>query len=168
MKKIGSFWLMKSEPSELSIDDLKRKKRWHWDGVRNYEARNFMRDHMQIGDLILFYHSNGTPSGVAGIAKVDSRPYADFTQFNIHSKYFDPKATPEKPRWFMVDIAFVKHFPQIIPRESLRSIATLQGMKLWTRPRLSIIPLTKKEFNAIFLFQQKYKKDYANPSDRMD
>lgn len=149
MNRMKKFWLMKSEPDELSIHDLKIKKRWHWDGVRNYEARNFMRDHMQIGDLVIFYHSNATSSGPAGVAKVASLPYPDFTQFDTDSKYFDSKASMEKPRWFMVDVAYVRSFSHTITREEMKQVRKLEHMQLWTRPRLSITPLTKEEFDTI-------------------
>lgn len=144
-----NYWLMKSEPDELSIDDLRVKKRWHWDGVRGYEARNYMRDQMRIDDLVIFYHSSCIPAGPAGIAKVASTPYPDFTQFDTKSKYYDAKATTEKPIWMMVDVAFVKRFARTITRDELRAIPTLNDMKLWKRSRLSITPLTKKEFDVI-------------------
>jgi predicted RNA-binding protein with PUA-like domain len=140
---------MKSEPSEFSIDDLKKKKKHHWDGVRNYQARNFMRDHMQSGDLVIFYHSSAEIIGPAGIAKVVSLPYPDHTQFDTHSKYFDPKATKQKPIWYMVDVGFVKRFKEVLPRETLKSIPALKDMVLWKRNRLSITPLTKEEFEVI-------------------
>ena len=144
-----NYWLMKSEPEALSIDDLRKKKKWHWDGVRNYEARNFMRDKMEIGDLVIFYHSSCVPAGPVGIAKVASAPYPDHTQFDQQSKYFDPKSTKEKPIWHMVDVSFVKQFPQTITREELRQHKKLSGMTLWRRSRLSITPLTKGEFEII-------------------
>ena len=140
---------MKSEPEDLSIDDLKARKRWHWDGVRNYEARNYMRDGMRVGDLVIFYHSSAEPSGPAGVAKVASLPYPDFTQFDKNSKYFDPKATKESPRWVMVDVEYVKRFPRTVTREELKKERGLKGMKLWTHSRLSIIPLSKQEFETI-------------------
>lgn len=140
---------MKSEPSEFSIDDLKTKKTHHWDGVRNYEARNFMRDGMHLGDLVIFYHSNANPSGPAGIAKVASAPYPDFTQWDKESKYLDPKGSKEKPIWFMVDVCFVKRFHRTITREELKAVKKLSNMQLWKRNRLSIIPLTKEEFKTI-------------------
>ena len=140
---------MKSEPDELSIDDLRKIKRSPWTGVRGYQARNFMRDEMTIGDMVIFYHSSVMPAGPAGIAKVASLPYPDHTQFDTGSKYFDPKATKEKPRWFMVDVSFVKKFPRVISRDELRNVSALKGVMLWTHARLSIIPLTKKEFDAI-------------------
>ncbi len=146
---------MKSEPAELSIHDLKRKKCEAWTGVRNYEARNFMRDRMCIGDLIIFYHSNGTPSGVAGVAKVASKPYPDTTQFDPSSHYFDPKSTPEKPIWELIDVRFVKAFPRVIPRDELYTVRGLANMTLWKRNRLSITPLTEKEFSLIVKYAEK-------------
>lgn len=146
---------MKSEPSEFSIDDLKKKKRHHWDGVRNFEARNFMRDKMCVGDLILFYHSNAKPSGIAGIAKVVSKAYPDFTQWDKANKYFDKKSTKENPIWFMVDVAFVECFPRTIERTELQEISSLQDMALWKRNRLSITPLSKREFDTIKTLTEK-------------
>lgn len=146
---------MKSEPDELSIDDLEQKGRWYWDGVRNYEARNFMRDDMRPKDRIIFYHSNAAPSGPAGVAEVASLPYPDFTQFDQKSKYFDPKSTPTKPRWFMVDVQFIKKFPRTIARDELRANPTLQHMHLWSRPRLSITPLSREEFTIITRLAKK-------------
>lgn len=143
------YWLMKSEPEELSIDSLMKKVTWHWDGVRNYEARNMMRDQMKIGDLIIFYHSNANPSGPAGIASVASAAYMDHTQFDQLSRYYDSKATPERPIWWMVDVKFVKKFDTVISRNELREHPMLQGMILWKRNRLSITPLTKSEFDTI-------------------
>lgn len=140
---------MKSEPEALSIFDLKKKKRWHWDGVRNYEARNYMRDLMRIGDMVIFYHSSVTPAGPAGIAMVASPPYPDFTQFDTKSAYYDPKATKEKPIWYMVDVSFVKQFSRVITRDELRASHVLSNMLLWKRNRLSITPLTEIEFNTI-------------------
>ncbi len=148
---------MKSEPAELSIHDLKRKKSEAWTGVRNYEARNFMRDRMRIGDLVVFYHSNGTPSGVAGVAKVASKPYPDATQFDPSSHYYDPKSTPEKPIWELIDVRFVKAFPRVIPRDELYTVRGLANMTLWKRNRLSITPLTEKEFSLIVKYATRQK-----------
>ncbi len=140
---------MKSEPDEVSIDDLKRLKRHHWDGVRGYQARNFMRDDMQQGDMVIFYHSSCVPPGPVGIAKVASLPYPDHTQFDERSKYFDPKSKKESPTWIMVDVSFVKKFKKQITREELANVVALKGMMLWTHNRLSIIPLSKKEYDTI-------------------
>lgn len=142
-----NYWLMKSEPGEYSIDDLKRDKKTAWIGVRNYQARNFMRDSMNIGDHILFYHSNGKPSGIVGIGKVISDPYPDATQFDITSKYYYGKAVQENPVWVLVDIAFVKKFSGIVSIDQMRKEKQLQNMKtLQKGSRLSITPVTEKEF----------------------
>lgn len=144
-----NFWLMKSEPEVFSIDDLKKKKRWYWDGVRGYQARNYMRDNMREGDMVIFYHSNATPIGPAGIARIARRSYPDHTQFDPTSPYFDPKATKEVPRWFMVDVAFVKKFSHTVTRDELNKIEALSGLMLWPHSRLSITPLTENEFAII-------------------
>lgn len=106
-----NYWLMKSEPDVFSIDDLKKRPHSteHWDGVRNYQARNFMKDGMKKGDLIFFYHSNCEEPGIVGLAKVVKEAYPDFTSWDKKSKYYDEKSTPEKPRWFMVDVKFQKN-----------------------------------------------------------
>ncbi len=148
-KTTTNFWLMKSEPEVFSIDDLKKKKRWYWDGVRGYQARNYMRDVMQLGDMVIFYHSNANPIGPAGVARIVRTSYPDHTQFDPKSPYFDPKATKEEPRWFMVDVAFVNKFPRTITRDALKKVSTLNGLMLWTHSRLSITPLTEKQFEAI-------------------
>ena len=140
---------MKSEPSELSIDALSIKKLWHWDGVGNYQARNYMRDEMSVGDLIIFYHSSCDAIGPAGIAKVASLPYPDHTQFDGKSQYFDPKSQIENPRWVMVDVAFVQKFPNTLSREEMKQTHKLKHMLLWSRPRLSIMPISKVEFDTI-------------------
>ena len=146
---------MKSEPDEVSIDDLKRLKRHHWDGVRGYQARNFMRDDMRVGDMIIFYHSSVTPAGPVGIAKVACLAYPDFTQWDTKHKYFDLKASEEKPIWYMVDVSFVKKFTRLITRDELAKVAALKKMMLWTHNRLSIIPLSKKEYDTIVRLGEK-------------
>src|SRR4051812_22474266 len=108
----SQFWLMKTEPGSYSIDDLKRDKKTYWSGVRNYQARNFMRDHMKIGDLVLYYHSNAEPPGVAGIARVCAEAHPDFSAWDPEDKHFDPRSSQEKPLWMMVDIEFVEKFPR--------------------------------------------------------
>jgi predicted RNA-binding protein with PUA-like domain len=140
---------MKSEPSEYSIDDLEMDGRTHWDGIRNYQARNYMRDEMQIGDLVLFYHSVVRPPGVVGLAEVVSEPYPDHTAWDPDSKYFDPDSTPEDPRWFMVDVAFVRKFPRKVTIDEIRAHPELGDMVLLHRPRLSVQPVTEKEFEII-------------------
>ncbi len=149
---MANYWLMKSEPDVFSFDDLKKrpKKTEPWNGVRNYQARNFMRDDMRPGDLILFYHSSCDIPGVAGIAKVASKAYADETQFDPKSEYFDPKATRETPRWFLVDVSFEKDLKRPVPLEELKEEPALATMRLLQRGnRLSILPVDKKEFELI-------------------
>lgn len=144
------YWLVKSEPSSYSIDDLKKDRKTPWTGVRNYQARNFMRDGMQVGDLVLFYHSNAEPAGVAGVAKVASKAYPDETAFDKKSDYYDEKSTKENPRWMLVDIAFVKKFKEIIPLSVLRAEKKLGKMQLLAPgQRLSVMPVTKEEFDRI-------------------
>lgn len=155
MNNTRKYWLMKSEPDEYSIDDLKREKKHYWDGVRNYQARNYMRDEMQMGDVVIFYHSSAKEVGPAGIAEVASLPYPDHTQFDEASKYFDAKSKKEKPTWMMVDVKFVKKFPHIISREEMKHNKSLSKMMLWKYMRLSITPLTKKEFEAIVKLSEK-------------
>ena len=146
---IMKYWLMKSEPCEVSILDLEQKKRVRWDGVRNYQARNYMRDDMQVGDLIIFYHSSCDEICPAVVAEVASLPYPDHTQFTKRSKYLDAKSTKENPRWILVDVRFVKKFPQIVSRAEMQKNVKLKNLMLWNRPRLSIIPLTEQEFKTI-------------------
>ncbi len=142
-------WLMKSEPYVYSIDDLEQDGTTHWDGVRNYAARNLMRDKMRIGDRVLFYHSNAKPPGVAGIAEVCRESYPDFTQFDPSNKYHDPKATPDNPRWFMVDVRFVEKFAREIGLPEIRATPELADMVLVNRSRLSVQPVTEAEFEHI-------------------
>jgi len=144
------YWLMKTEPNVYSIDDLKKEGTSHWEGVRNYQARNFMRDDMRIGDLVIFYHSNAKPSGAAGIAKVCSEAYPDFTAFDQKSKYYSPKSTPEKPIWMMVDVEFVAKFPNVISLQEIRDLSECHDMLLLQKgQRLSILPIEKRHFNAL-------------------
>jgi predicted RNA-binding protein with PUA-like domain len=145
------FWLMKSEPADVSIDDLAAlpEQTVAWYGVRNYQARNFMRDQMQIGDGVLFYHSNCAAPGIAGIAKVASTAYPDATQFDRNSKYFDPKATLETPRWFNVDVQLVQKI-ELVSLPELRAHAELERMRTLQRGnRLSITPLDPAEWKFI-------------------
>ena len=146
-----NYWLMKSEPDVFSIDDLATPpgKTEPWSGVRNYQARNFMRDDMKSGDLVFFYHSNCAKPGIAGIMKVAKNASPDETQFDSGSEYFDPKATREKPRWYNVDVAFVMK-TRLISLEELRSHARLAGMQTLRRGnRLSITPVTDAEWRFI-------------------
>ena len=140
---------MKSEPSVYSIDDLQNDGKTHWDGIRNYQARNLMRDEMKVGDLVLFYHSNSNPPCVVGIAKVCKEAYPDFTSWDSGSRYFDEKSSPENPRWFMVDIEFVQKLPEFVSLEMIKSEPSLNQMVLVNRSRLSVQPVKKKEFEEI-------------------
>lgn len=141
---------MKSEPDVFSIDTLKNKKKSGWDGVRNYQARNYMRDRMKKGDMVLFYHSSCATPGVAGLAKVSKESHPDPTQFDSSSEYFDPKATKENPRWFMVEVEFVEKFNEIIPLLVLKAEKSLSNMPLIQKgSRLSINPVAKEEFETI-------------------
>jgi predicted RNA-binding protein with PUA-like domain len=144
-----AYWLMKSEPDEVSIDDLVRDKRVPWFGVRNYQARNFMRDEMQVGDGVLFYHSSCPEPGVAGLAEVCSAAYPDATQFDPKSKYFDPKSTRESPRWMNVDVKAVRK-TRLLPLSEMRETQALASMRLLQRGnRLSITPVTAAEWRAV-------------------
>jgi len=144
------YWLIKSEPDVFSIDDLERVGREPWNGVRNYQARNFMRDEMTVGDLALFYHSNAKPPGVAGIARVAGEPYPDNLQFDEKSGYFDPKSNPDDPRWMMVDFEFVARFPELVSLEELKGEKALEGMPVLQRGmRLSVMPVAAKHFRRV-------------------
>lgn len=150
MAKRGTkYWLMKSEPESYSIDDLKRDGSEPWDGVRNYQARNFMRD-MAVGDLALFYHSNAKPPGVAGVCRIKKEAYPDPTQFDAKSKYYDPKSKKEEPRWSLVDVAFVEKFDDEIPLQTLKDTPALEGMRVTQKgARLSVQPVDKKHFKQV-------------------
>ena len=143
------YWLMKSEPGSYSIDDLQRDGRTSWEGVRNYQARNFMRDDMQVGDGVLYYHSNASPPGVAGLAKVARTGYPDPTALDPDSHYFDEKASPDDPRWFMVDIEFVEKFPEFVPLARLGETPGLEKMPVNNKSRLSVQPVTEEEFRIV-------------------
>ena len=143
-------WLMKSEPSVYSIDDLRRDTTTGWDSIRNYKARNYLRDEIQVGDRVLFYHSNAEPPGVAGVAEVVQNGHPDPVQFDAKSDYYDPKATREKPIWFQVRVKFVEKFSTFVPLQALREHAALSDMMVIKRgARLSVQPVTAREFNTI-------------------
>jgi predicted RNA-binding protein with PUA-like domain len=145
------YWLMKSEPSDVSIDDLAAMpdQTVAWYGVRNYQARNFMRDQMRVGDGVFFYHSSCPEPGIAGIAEVSTLAYSDATQFDPASKYFDPKATSQKPRWFNVDVKFIRK-TRLVSIKELRSRPELANMRiLQTGNRLSITPVDPAEWHFI-------------------
>ena len=144
------YWLCKSEPDVYSIDDLRRDTVTGWEGVRNYQARNFMRDGMQPGDRVLVYHSNAEPTGVAGIAEVAGAAKADPTQFDPTSEYHDPKSTREEPRWMMRELRFVERFARVVTLEELKGCKALGAMAaLQKGNRLSVTPVTKAEFDAV-------------------
>src|SRR5215211_2960610 len=142
------YWLMKVEPSAYSIDDLARDGSTSWEGVRNYQARNFMRDEMQVGDGVLFYASNAEPSGVTGLAEIARAAYPDQYAWTRGHKYFDPGSSPDSPIWYMVDIAFVEAFPAIVSLETLKSTKGLEEMVVTKKgSRLSVQPVTKAEYD---------------------
>lgn len=143
------YWLMKSEPNTYSIDDLARDKRTSWEGVRNFQARNFLRDQMQPGDGVLFYHSSTNPPGVAGLAKVVRSGYPDPTARDPNSHYYDEKATEKDPRWYMVDIEFVEKFPHYVPLSKLGETPGLEEMLVNRKSRLSVQPVTPEEFEIV-------------------
>ncbi|MGB1700141.1 MAG: EVE domain-containing protein [Nannocystaceae bacterium] len=141
---------MKSEPDVYGIETLEREGRTGWDGIRNYQARNFMRDEMRVGDEVLFYHSNAKPPGVAGLARVSKLGLVDPSQFDSKSKYFDPKSDPEAPRWVMVEVAFVERFSQVLTLEWLKSQSSLSEMLVVQRgQRLSIQPVRARHFDLV-------------------
>lgn len=151
-----NYWLMKSEPGTYSIDDLKRDRTTSWEGVRNYQARNFMRDKMRVGDLVLFYHASANPAGVAGLAKVCKKAYPDDAAWNKKSKYYDPKSTPEKPLWWMVDVQFTKKFSDVIPLSELKSNPKLAEMLVTKRGmRLSVQPVERRHFDLVVAMVEK-------------
>jgi predicted RNA-binding protein with PUA-like domain len=146
---MSRHWLMKSEPGVYSIDDLRRDGKTHWDGIRNYQARNLMRDEMRVGDRVLFYHSNADPPGVAGLARVVRDGYPDFTAWDPDSRYHDPKAAAGDPRWYMVDIEFEEEFARLVTLEEIKSMDALREMVLVRRSRLSVQPVTPEEFEIV-------------------
>lgn len=144
------YWLMKCEPDAYTIDDLKRDGRASWEGVRNYQARNFMRDDMQVGDGVLFYASNADPSGVTGLAEIARAGYPDHTAWQKGHQYFDADTAKDAPRWFMVDVAFVDRFPGVVALETLKATPGLEEMMVTKKgSRLSIQPVTKAEFDIV-------------------
>lgn len=145
-------WLMKTEPDAFSIQDLKGRpgKREHWDGVRNYQARNYMRDLMSVGDDVLFYHSSCTPAGIVGHATIAAAGYPDPSALDPRSKYHDPKATPDKNPWVMVDVKFKREFASMLTLEELRRVPGLKDMVLLKKgSRLSVQPVTPEEFAIV-------------------
>lgn len=152
-----NYWLVKSEGNCYSIDDLKKDKRTAWEGIRNFQARNFMKDGMQIGDLVLFYHSMSDPTGVYGIAKVVSAPHIDESALSPKDEHYDPKAMKyqkegKDPLWVCVDLQFVKKFTRLVSLEQIKQNKQLQGMLVTQRgQRLSVMPVEKKHFEIVDL-----------------
>ncbi len=146
----SGYWLMKSEPSTYGIDDLAREGTDHWDGIRNYQARNFMRDGMKVGDLAFFYHSNCLEPGIVGLMEVVREAYPDFTAWDPESPYHDPRSTPEAPRWLMVDVRHLETFRRTITLAELRRHPELADMRILQKGnRLSITPVTPDEWKFI-------------------
>ncbi|WNB78017.1 EVE domain-containing protein [Methylomonas koyamae] len=150
------YWLMKSEPETFGIDDLRARPQQteHWDGVRNYQARNMMRDEMKTGDQIFFYHSNCDEPGIVGIAEVARESYPDFTAFDPDDKHFDPKSNPDKPTWFMVDVKFVRKLSRTISLRELKTKSELGELALLRRGnRLSIMPVNADQWAFILALE---------------
>lgn len=144
------YWLMKSEPDTYSIDDLQSFGVDHWDGIRNYQVRNFFRDQMQVGDQAFFYHSNCKEPGIVGTMEIVSKAYPDHTAFDPSEKYFDSKSDPENPRWLMLDVRYIRHLDRMITLAELRQQKQIADMKLLQRGnRLSVLPLSKMEWQYI-------------------
>lgn len=147
-----NYWLMKSEPDTFSIDDLynKPERTEPWDGVRNYQARNMMRDSMKLGDWVFFYHSNCSEPGIVGIMEVVKEGYPDTTAFDPNDKHFDPKSDPNQPRWYRVDVRYIRHLPRTISLKELKSKAELADLALVKRGnRLSIMPISEWQWDFI-------------------
>ena len=146
-----AYWLMKSNPKFFSIQDLQRLGTEGWDGVRNYRARNFMRDDMRVGDKVFFYHSSAKPSGIAGIMTVSQAGYPDPTQFHPEHRHYDPIATEEEPRWYMVDVTFEQAFIEVLPLLELKFLPALEDSLLLRKgcQQLTVIPLEPKHWHAI-------------------
>ena len=146
-----AYWLMKSNPKFFGIKDLQRLKTDRWDGVRNYRARNFMRDDMKVGDQVIFYHSSAKPSGVAGIMTISKAGYPDPTQFHPEHRHYDPIATEDEPRWYMVDVEFEQAFTDVIPLLDLKFLPALEDSLLLRKgcQQLTVLPLEPKHWQAI-------------------
>ncbi len=150
-----TYWLVKCEPTTYSISDLKKDRKTCWDGVRNYQARNFLME-MKKGDELLFYHSVTEPIGVAGIARVSRPAYPDPSQFDSKSRYFDPASSPQKPRWFSPEVSFVRIFKEVLGLSDLRKEAPLKNMELMKKgSRLSVQPVTEDQYRHILSMAEK-------------
>ncbi len=157
-----NYWLFKSEPNEFSIDDLAnaKNKTDHWDGVRNYQARNMMRDEMKIGDTAFFYHSNCAEPGIAGVMKITRTGYPDHTAFDKKNAHFDPKSDPDNPRWYMVDVTFEEKFDRVLTLAELKTFANkqLKNFQLLKRGnRLSVMPVNTKTWE--FVYRLAFQRD---------
>ncbi|MHC4876623.1 MAG: EVE domain-containing protein [Planctomycetota bacterium] len=149
-KRARKYWLFKSEPNAYSIDDLEADGETFWDGVRNYQARNMLRDDIRVGDRVLFYHSNAKPMAVVGTAEVIKNGYADHTAFDPKEKHYDPKSDPDEPTWFMVDVKFIQKFDTPVTRDDLKGDETTAEMMVMRRgSRLSIQPVEAAEWKAV-------------------
>lgn len=156
------YWLMKTEPDVFGYDDLERRPNQteSWDGVRNYQARNMLRDELQLGDLVLFYHSRSEPPHVAGVAEVVRAGYPDHTAWDPKSKYYDPKSTPEAPRWFMVDVRAVRRLPRPITLAELKAAPELAEMRVTQKgARLSVMPVTPTEFETVLAMAEREPRE---------
>jgi predicted RNA-binding protein with PUA-like domain len=150
------YWLMKSEPDVYSFDDLLRDKKTHWEGVRNYTARNFMRDDMKKGDVVLYYHSNAKPPHIAGIAEIEREGYPDPSQFNPKSDYYDATAKPDEPRWVLVDVKPVRKLARAVTLDELKANKKLASMGVVQKgQRLSVMPVTKAEFDEVVAMEKR-------------
>jgi len=143
------YWLMKSEPDVFGIDHMEKAGVEPWDGIRNYAARNYMRDEMQIGDKVFFYHSNAKPMAIVGTMEVASEPYPDPTQFDPKAKYFDAKSKESDPKWHLVDVKFIQKFKTPVTREAMKEESALDDMELFRLSRLSITPVREAEWKKI-------------------
>ncbi len=146
------YWLVKAEPDDFTMEELiaRESKKVRWEGIRNYQARNFMRDSMKIGDGVFFYQSRTNPLGILGTMEVASEPYPDPSQYDPNSKYFDEKATEDNPRWFNVDFKYVQKFDEVVSRDRMKEAAGLEDMKVLQKGmRLSIMPVTEQEWKIV-------------------
>ena len=152
-----NYWLFKSEPDEYSIEDLQKESSGFgvWDGIRNYQARNILRDRVKLGDGVLFYHSSCKQVGVAGLAEVVKEAYPDPAQFDPQSRYYDPKATHEKPRWFCVDVSFKAKFDEVVTMKEIKATPALEGMVLLKQGRLSVQEVKAQEWETILTMAQR-------------
>ena len=146
------YWLFKTEPDAFSIDDLAARPNQteHWDGIRNYQARNFLRDQVKQGDKVFIYHSSCKEVGIAGLAEVVKEAYPDHTQFDPESHYYNPKSSPENPRWVMVDVKFIEKFPDVLALKKIKTMPEISEVGLVKKGhRLSIMPVNEQEFSAL-------------------